>query len=518
MTQGSHEQFSRLIDTPTGTEEFKTKTVRSGAYAMTGEAVDFVLRLASVVILARLLAPEYFGLISMVTAVTAIADRFKDLGLASATIQSPTLTYAQLSTLFWVNTLVGIVMAGAVAALAYPIALFYGDPRLTYITLAIATSFLWSGAANQHHALLRRTMRFRQIAVIQVAASALSIVVAVAMAIQGLGYWALVAREVSRNVFVSVGAWICFPWMPGLPSMSSGVGRMLRFGADITGFNVAFFISQSMDQVLIGRIFGAHALGIYRQGYQLVLAPMNQIAYPVRVVTESALSRLQTEVEAYQRYYRNILKAVSLVTIPLGLFMAVYAEEIVAVVLGEQWLDAIPIFRVLAIAAFLQPAGATAGAVMISCGHSRRFFWLGLLSSVVLVLLFVAGIPYGPTGVASAHIWALWLLLVPKLYWSFKNTPVSVGIFFSSIARPLAAGTAMVAVSLAFKSVRLTGPDAAGLAGDLAVAAAVYLGACLLIPGGRAELTGLVSGVAEPLGLSRFLPAWATPAANNRLP
>ena len=145
MRGNSNERLTKLLHTPGGGEEFKATTVRGGAYAVAGEAVDFFLRLGSIVILARLLAPEYFGLLSMVTAVTAIADRFKDLGLASATIQSPTLTGDQLSTLFWVNALVGILIAGVVSAMAYPIALFYEDSRLTYITLAIAISFVWAG-------------------------------------------------------------------------------------------------------------------------------------------------------------------------------------------------------------------------------------------------------------------------------------------------------------------------------------------------------------------------------------
>ncbi|MBE0656973.1 MAG: lipopolysaccharide biosynthesis protein [Bryobacteraceae bacterium] len=472
---------------------------------MAGEGIDFFLRLASAVVLARLLVPEYFGLLSMVTAVTTIAERFKDLGLSHATIQSPTLTNSQLSTLFWVNASVGALIAASVAALAIPVAMFYEDQRLSYITLAIATSFLWSGASNQHHALLRRTMRFRQIAIIQVSASFLSILVAVIMAIQGMGYWSLVAREVSRSAFMSLGAWICFPWIPGAPSRTSGVGRMLKFGADITGFNIAFFISQSMDQVLIGRFFGAHTLGVYRQGYQLVLAPMTQISYPVRTVTESTLSRLQHDPEGFRWYYRNILKAVTVVTLPLGLFMAVFAEEIVTVVLGEKWLDAIPIFRVLAMAAFIHPASGLTGPVLTSCGLSRRFFWLGLLTSIVLILLFVAGIPYGPVGVASAHLWAMCLLLVPRMYWSFRGTPVTVGLFLSSIAKPLAAGFVMVIVSIAFKSTHATGPDAAGLIINLVLSALTYLGAFLLMPGGRAELVGLIVNVAGPLGLSRYL-------------
>ena len=123
----------------------------------------------------------------------------------------------------------------------------------------------------------------------------------------------------------------------------------------------------------------------------------------------------------------------------------VYAEPLVRVALGNRWIGATPIFQVLAIAALLRPAAATAGGVMLTCGHSRRFFWLGLLTSVALVLGFVAGIPWGPVGIAWAQVWSVYLLLVPKLYWSFKRTPISVGLFFSSIARPLAASLAYAA-------------------------------------------------------------------------
>ncbi|MEY6432069.1 lipopolysaccharide biosynthesis protein [Thioalkalicoccus limnaeus] len=505
----ARDRFEFLVGNPAAGSDFGRKTVRSGAYALAGEGVDFFIRLASVVILARLLLPEHFGLIAMVTAVTMIAERFKDLGLTAAAIQSPTLSHEQASTLFWVNVGAGWLMAGCVAGLAYPLVLFYDDPRLFHITLAIALTFLWSGFASQHYALLRRAMKYREIAVIQVAASVLSVIVAVAMAMNGFGYWALVGREVARSIFLSVGAWIFLPWIPGGLCLRSGVGRMLKFGADITAFNFVFLVAQSIDQLLVGKVLGAHALGVYRQGYQLVLAPMNQLAYPVRVVMESALSRLQHDAEAYRHYYRYMLTVVAFVTFPLGLFMATYSKELVTVLLGPAWLEAIPVFRILAIAATLYPAGVTAGAVMVTCGLSRRLFWIGLASAVVLVALLVAGLPFGVVGIASAHLVATWVFLIPKLYWSFHGTPISVRLFLIAIARPAAAAVFMVIILVAWKITTGATPGLATLAAGLLVGVVSYAAAWFIIPGGRAELYEIYDRIAARLGLQKYVPAWA---------
>ncbi len=498
-------RFMRLVGGDGVATDLKNKSVRGGAIAMVSECTDFIIRFGSVAVLARLLVPEYFGLLSMVTAITAIAERFKDLGLSNATIQKKEITHEQVSTLFWLNAGLGLAMMIVVAALAYPISLFYADARLIPITLAIALSFPLSGMAIQHQALLRRQMKFTHMAAIQLSASLLSLVLAIIMALKGFGYWALVAREVLRSAFITVGSWICMPWVPGVPSRQAGVGSMLRFGGDLTACNLLSFLSSSMDQVLIGKLFGAVPLGFYRQGFQLVLAPINQLSYPVQVVSEAALSRLQHDPERYRRYYRKSLSMLSLVTMPLVVFLAVYAEPFVRLALGERWIQATPIFQVLAIAALLRPAATTAGGVMLTCGHSRRFFWIGLVSSVALVLFFIAGIPWGPIGIAWAQVWAIYLLLVPKLYWVFKKTPISLGLFFSAICKPLAASVIMGMI-LAFLRYAMPVKSAFGdLCLGSAAGALIYLGLWMVMPGGRSELRELISDLSGPINAFGFL-------------
>ncbi len=213
----------------------------------------------------------------------------------------------------------GLGIALLIAALAVPIARFYGDPRLVAICMVLGSTFVFSGITIQHQALQRRLMRFGQLALIQIGASAASVAIAVAIAFMDYGYWALVAREVSRSVLVLLGTWICIPWVPGRPSRQADVKSMLIFGGDVTAFNLIWsFVTFNLDQILIGKLFGATPLGLYRQGINLVLAPISQLSFPVNTVAETTLSRLQDAADRYRRYYLRFLGALASVTMPLA--------------------------------------------------------------------------------------------------------------------------------------------------------------------------------------------------------
>lgn len=349
-------------------------------------------------------------------------------------------------------------------------------------------------------------MRFGALATIQVGSSAISIVLAIVAALLGFEYWSLVIREVARSVLVAIGSWAFMPWVPSRPTRQAGVADMLSFGGNLTGFYIVHFLSASLGQVLIGRLFGADALGFYRQGQALVLAPVEQLSGPVTSVGDAALCRLQNNAEKYRRYYRKLLLLMSSATLPLVAVLAIFAEEFVHVLLGADWAEAAPIFRILAIAVLLSPSVTTTTTVTTTCGFTRRLFWLGVANSVVLVAFFFIGIPWGPTGIALAHVWAFYLLLAPRVYWSLRATPVDINLFLTTIARPVIAAAIMSAVVLALKCAQLTPGPVVTLALGLPVAAFVYSIAWLLMPGGTQTLKQVWQDLSGPLHLDRFLP------------
>jgi O-antigen/teichoic acid export membrane protein len=484
-------RFHRIVDDARSRMDFKTASVRGGAYTSLALAVDFVIRMGSIVVLARLLLPEHFGLLAMVVAITTVAERFKDLGLSLATVQSREITHQQVSTLFWINAALGLGTALVVSALSIPISRFYGDDRLVGITLAIASTFLWGGLTIQHEALLRRTMRFGLVSCIGLGASIASMAIAVALAVAGFGYWSLVLRDVSRSVLLAIGLWWACPWVPSLPTRGSGAGAMMRFGGHVAIVQMVTLLSQNVGAILIGRVFGAGPVGLYRQSQNVVQFPFDQLSYPVWVVSEPALSRLQDEAERYRRYFGKVMTVFSGIAMPLATFLVIYADSVVLVVLGPQWTEATIIFQIMAVAAFVSPISSTIGLVMVTCGQSKRYMALGLLGAGVLVGLSLVGTLWGPNGVAWAHVWAACLLLWPRLHFGLKGTQVSSSLFLKLLVRPFVASVAMGVVLLLLRAYGPALNPASGIALGMAIGFLVFAGCWLALPGGRAEAAQL---------------------------
>src|SRR5207247_591293 len=166
-------------------------------------------------------------------------------------------------------------------------------------------------------------MRFLATGIINTGSSTLSNAFAIILALKGFEYWSLVGREIARVVLIAIGTFIAHPWIPGRPDPKHDVSQQIRFGRDITLFNVVTFFAASVDQILLGRFGGAGAVGIYRQAFQLVMQPLNQLTAPIHSVSEPLFSALQADPAAYRRSFQKVVSTVSLITMPLaaGLFM-----------------------------------------------------------------------------------------------------------------------------------------------------------------------------------------------------
>jgi len=492
--------FARFAETEAVSDDLKRKSVVGALTTGAGGALDLVLRLGSTLILARLLVPEDFGLVVMVTAITAIAEYFTNLGLSTATVQSPRITHEQCSNLFWINAAAGAAFAVLLVLFSPAIAAFYGDPRLRAIAVVLSLNFIFIGAGVQHEALLRRQMKLPRLAASHLVATLLSVSVAIGLAWSGFGYWALVLKEVVQAFLVAAGSWFLCPWLPGLPSRDTPMRRLLTFGRDMTLTQLLLAVSAQLDTLLIGRFVNAVTLGLYRQAYNLIMTPVERLRAPIYSVSQPGLSILQAEPDRYRRYYQRILFVVTLVTVPLGVFTFLYAHEIVLVALGEKWLGSIVFLRIFGVAAVVLPALGTTGTVMITCGRSGRFFIVALINNLTMVICMVVGIGFGAVGIAVARVATSIVIMPWSLPYSFSGTPVSVGDFLRSISRPCIA-SAIMGVSLwAFRRVAPLESEVLALLGGAAAAGLVYFLAFLLIPGGRNQVQSLA---AELLGVIR---------------
>jgi len=410
---------------------------RGALASIAGQGTNFVLRMGSMMILARLLSPRDFGLVGMATAVTGFLILFQDAGLAAAAIQSPSISRTQTSTLFWINLIVGGCLALLCAMAAPLLAAFYHEPRVKWLAIVMASGFLFNGAAAQHRAMLSRNMRITALAASDVCATALSVFLGISMAALGMGYWALAGMAVCPSIVGLVAAWTLTRWIPDLPRRGAGIASMLKYGGTLMIDNIIMYLAYNMDKVLLGRFWGAQALGFYGRAYTLINIPTQNLSNAVSAVGFPALARLQNQPERLRSYFLKCYTLFLSLTIPITVACGLFGEDIIRVFLGPKWMDAVPIFRLLAptILAFalINPTGL----LLFATGRALQALHIGLMIAPVVILGYVCGIGYGPVGVASGFSVAMLVLIVPSILWGIRGTPISPADIWQAIRPPL---------------------------------------------------------------------------------
>src|SRR5207245_2322528 len=259
---------------------------------------------------------------------------FNDAGLSIATVQRERITHAQVSNLFWINLAVSSVGSLIMAGLAWVIARFYHNSQLIPIALILSLTFIVSGSTIQHQALLKRQMRFKALAFIEVGSVAFSVVVGVTLAVLGCGYWSLVWSILSTEVAGLFLTWSISRWRPQLPTRDSGVGPLVSFGAHRTAGDFILFLARSSDNLLIGRFYGAAAVGLYSRASALLVRPLEQFLSPINAVFIPALSRLQSHPARYRSTFMRLYEAIAVIGFLFtGLCLAL-ARPLTLVLLG----------------------------------------------------------------------------------------------------------------------------------------------------------------------------------------
>jgi O-antigen/teichoic acid export membrane protein len=473
--------------------DLKQRSTRGGAVTIAAQASKFTLKFGSTIILARLLTPQDYGLIDMATVVIGFVEYFKDLGLSAATIQKQKINHQQVSTLFWINLGVSCLVGLIVASIAPLIAAFYHEPLLKEITFGLAVNFIFGGLTVQHQALLKRQMQFTSLAKVEIMSSTIGVVVGIASAYYGLKYWALVLMLMATAIANTLGVWVECGWRPGLPSFNSGVRSMLAYGGNLTGFSLVNYFSRNLDNVLIGSYWGSQQLGLYAQAYRLLLLPIQQINNPIDSVALPTLSSLQTDLEKYSRYYYKAILLITAVGMPIVGFMFACTKPLILTLLGEQWSEAILIFRCLAPAAFIGTINVAEGWVYQSLGSTNRMFRWGIISSVCNAIIFIFSVREGVVNLAISYSVYLILVKPVSIIYCYRGTPLKITTLIQTIYRPaIAAIAAAIVVSL----IEYWGIIKIQVVVDLMVYAVVYsvcyISIWLLLPNGRSTLLNII--------------------------
>jgi PST family polysaccharide transporter len=407
---------SQIFESEHLSHDLGGKALRGGGITLASQGVLFGINLIRAIILARLLTPEDFGLIGMVTVFVNFAVMFKDAGLSMATVQRARITEEQISSLFWCNIALSLGLGLVICAAAPLVSLFYGKPELTRITIALSGSFIFSGFQIQHLALLRRHMLYGQIAAVNIISNTIALVVAVFLALKGGRYWALVGSSWAQATSALFLTGFFCVWVPKKFQRGVGLRSMLTFGGHLTGFNLLNFFSRNLDYILIGRFLGAGPLGVYQRAYTLMMQPLQNLNGPLSAVGIPTLSRLQDDPARYRHYFLRAGGVLLLLTMPLAAFFMVMSKEIILVLFGDKWSLAIKPFMFLSICVVVQPLGNIAGWLFISQGRSKDMMIWGVVSSSVTMASIALGLLWGINGVAACYA-LVGLFFMPVMFW-----------------------------------------------------------------------------------------------------
>jgi PST family polysaccharide transporter len=421
-----------------------------------GQGLRIVIQVLSVVILARLLSPQDYGLLAMVTAIIGVAELFRDFGLSSAAVQAPTLSTKQRDNLFWINSCLGFALSLAIFFGAPIIADLYHQPELDPIARVLAWMFLVNGVATQYRADLTRRLKFLRLAVADSVSPAVALGVAVTFALNGAGYWSLVAQQLTQFVVMFAIVLLGARWVPGAPSPSTPMDGMIRFGWHLVSTQLVGYFSKNSDSFIIGMRFGPSTLGLYNRAFQLLMVPLNQVRAPSTTVALPVLSRLRDEQERYSRFVERGQLALGYTLVAgLGL-VAGAALPVTTVFLGGKWLGLAPVLSLLAAAGAFQTLAYVGYWVYLSQGLTRYLFRYSIAEAAVTVGLLLLGSQWGIVGVAAGYAVAQALNWPLSFWWLSRYATIPLRRLYGGAARiTLVAAAICVAAHLASSAIEL---------------------------------------------------------------
>jgi O-antigen/teichoic acid export membrane protein len=329
--------------------ESKRGSAFSGArWSAAGKAVQRSIRFLLNVVLARVLFPSDFGLFAVASTVMGIMDQIRDLGTGQAIIQKKEISQRLLSSLFWMNLLIGLSCAAVLVLAAPVIAGLFKTPEVTDILRVMGIGFSVYSWSITQRALLTRKLDFRRLAASDLIGSFTNATVGVTLALMGWGVWSLAISYVCSGITGTIALWALAGWRPSFEFSRADLREVRGFSMNLTAYNIANNLLTNADNIIISRFLGAEALGVYSLGRRLVVFPVRSIAAIVAGVLLPALSRVQDDLPRLQRDYLRAAAGFSMIALPMAAGIACVAGPLVEVVLGPRWLAAKPVVEMLA--------------------------------------------------------------------------------------------------------------------------------------------------------------------------
>ena len=408
-----------------------------------------IVVLITTAILARLLAKSDFGLVAVAVVAINYLSVLKDLGLGVALIQRKGNVQEAANTVFTINIVIGLLLSTLVIPLAPLVAAYFRDPQVIPVLRWMGLSFIINALGSVHTNWLVRDLDYRRKLVPELGGALLKGAISIGMAYLGYGVWSLVFGQIAGAVASVILVWIILPWRPRLTLDKNVAGSLMKFGVSVTLIDIITQITDNLDYVIVGRLFGLVPLSIYTLAYRLPEMLLIGNLWVMGGVVFPAFSSIQDRPEELRRGFLASVRFVELIAVPVCLGLLIAAEPIVRVVFGDQWLEAIPVLRVLAIYAWVYSLGYHVGGLYKAIGRPDILLRLSLLTLVIIVPSLLIGARFGIIGVAAGHLVAVLIRRIISLWLATRFVNVSIWDILGELRTSLLGALVMTPVILA---------------------------------------------------------------------
>lgn len=381
-------------------DELKIKTVLGVKWLVSSSFLQKVISTVTTVVLARILDPSTFGLCALGFIITDAFGMFRSMGFDSALIQRKDNIDKAANTVFFVIPTLGIVLYLILFFYAPLIGKFLNNFEIVSVVRVLGLIFIIGCFGKVPAVLLEKNIEFKKISILEFSGRVVFSVVVILLAFLGFNVWSLVIAFVIKTFFENVLTWILAKWVPRFIFDIKIFWEMFNFGKFLALVGIVLFLKMTLDNLLVGKILGVKALGIYAIAFNIANFSADYFAAKVYRVIFPAFSKIQSDIFDLKTAFLKTTKIVSIFSLPFCIILIFFADLIIKIMYGPKWLEAIPVLRILAFAGLFNSLPVAMGPLFNATGNSKFVFWFSAIQ-VGLFFIFITPIAklYGLVGV-----------------------------------------------------------------------------------------------------------------------
>lgn len=426
---------------------FKSRFVNALAWNAGGKFFSQAFSIIIGIVLARLLTPDAYGLVAMVLVFTGLASLMADVGLGSALVQKQELRSAHFNSVYWCNLGLGLVLATTLFIFSGEISDFYNQTEIKPIVEILSLGFVIGAASLVHRQVLVKAMRFKYLALADFSAMAGSGLIAIALAVNGFGFWSLVFQQIANKVIVYLIVSWTSGWKAEAEFSLAALKELFSFSVYVFLTRLLQYAAMRVDKLITGKYLGANSVGLIDKAQSMMLFPLQNISHTISGVMFPALSSLNGDLPRVRKVYLRCIEAVAFLTFPMMAGMFSVSEAFILGVLGDHWSELVPVFQVFCFAGVINSIATITGAVYLSQGASKLQFRVNLITRPLVIGCVVVGLSWGVIGVVWGIVIAAWISGIYTMMTLWKliglSPVVVLRVLFPIIVLSFAMGTAV---------------------------------------------------------------------------